>query len=38
MDRFDTMRVFARIVDLSSFSRAGDELGIPRATVSHALR
>jgi LysR family transcriptional regulator for bpeEF and oprC len=38
MDRFDTMRVFTRIVDLGSFSRAGDELGIPRATVSHALR
>ncbi len=38
MDRFDTMRVFTRIVDLRSFSRAGDALGIPRATVSHALR
>jgi LysR family transcriptional regulator for bpeEF and oprC len=38
MDRFDTMRVFTRIVDLGSFSRAGDELGMPRATVSHALR
>ena len=38
MDRFESMRVFTRIVDLGSFSRAGDELGIPRATVSHALR
>jgi len=38
MDRFDTMRVFTRIVDLGSFSRTGDALGIPRATVSHALR
>lgn len=38
MDRFESMRVFTRIVDLGSFSRAGGELGIPRATVSHALR
>jgi DNA-binding transcriptional LysR family regulator len=38
MDRFDAMRMFTRIVDLGSFSRAGNELGIPRATVSHALR
>lgn len=38
MDRFDAMRVFARIVELQSFTRAGDALGVPRATVSHALR
>jgi LysR family transcriptional regulator for bpeEF and oprC len=38
VDRFESMRMFTRIVDLGSFSRAGDELGIPRATVSHALR
>lgn len=38
MDRFDAMRVFTRIVELESFTRAGDALGVPRATVSHALR
>lgn len=38
MDRFDAMRVFIRIVELASFTRAGDALGVPRATVSHALR
>lgn len=38
MDRFDAMRLFTRIVALGSFGRAGDELGIPRATVSHAIR
>ncbi|WP_049620719.1 LysR family transcriptional regulator [Frateuria defendens] len=38
MDRFDAMRLYTRIVALGSFARAGDELGIPRATVSHAIR
>ncbi|MGL6515138.1 LysR family transcriptional regulator [Aeromonas hydrophila] len=34
VDRFQAMQVFVRIVDASSFSRAADSLGIPRATVT----
>lgn len=38
MDRFDAMRLFTRIVELGSFSRAADDLQIPRATVTHAIK
>lgn len=38
MDRFEAMRLYTRLVALGSFSRAGAELGVPRATVSHAIR
>lgn len=38
MDRFDTMQLFMRIVDLSSFSRAAEALTIPRATATHAIK
>ena len=30
MDRFDAMRVFARIVERRSFTQAADDLGLPR--------
>lgn len=38
MDRFDSLRLFVRIVELGSFSRAAGELGIPRATATHAIK
>ncbi|MBT2299958.1 LysR family transcriptional regulator [Variovorax paradoxus] len=38
MDRLDAMRVFVRIVDLQSFTRAADELQLPRATVTHTIQ
>jgi LysR family transcriptional regulator for bpeEF and oprC len=34
MDRFDTMRAFARVVELSSFTKAANSLNIPKATLS----
>jgi LysR family transcriptional regulator for bpeEF and oprC len=38
MDRFDSLTLFARIVELGSFSRAAESLGIPRATATHAIK
>jgi DNA-binding transcriptional LysR family regulator len=38
MDRLDALRLFTRIVELRSFSRAADGLGIPRATATHAVK
>ena len=38
MDRFNSMRVFVRIVELQSFTKAADDLQIPRATVTHAIQ
>lgn len=38
MDRFEAMRVFVRIVELSSFTKAADELKLPRATVTHTIQ
>lgn len=38
MDRFDAMRVFARIVERRSFTRAADDLALPRATVTDAIK
>jgi LysR family transcriptional regulator, regulator for bpeEF and oprC len=38
MDRFDTMRLFCRIVELGSFSRAAADLHLPAATATHAIR
>jgi len=38
MDRLDLLRVFLRIAASGSFTRAADQLGLPRATVSVALR
>jgi DNA-binding transcriptional LysR family regulator len=37
LDRFDTMRLFARIVERKSFTRAAEDIGIPRATVSRTI-
>lgn len=38
MDKFETLLLFTRIVELESFSQAADQLGIPRATASNAIK
>jgi LysR family transcriptional regulator, regulator for bpeEF and oprC len=37
MDRLQAMRVYARIVELGSFTAAAGDLELPRATVTHAI-
>jgi len=38
MDRFDTMRLFVRIVERGNFSSAARDLQLPRATVTRAIQ
>ncbi|NVO15143.1 MAG: LysR family transcriptional regulator [Rhodoplanes sp.] len=38
MDRFDAMRVFIRIVERKSFSKAAEDLGLPRSSVTDAVK
>ncbi len=38
LDRIDLFRVFTRVVDCASFTRAADTLGIPRSSVSAAVQ
>lgn len=38
MDRIDLFRIFSRVVECASFTRAADTLGIPRSTVSAAVQ
>lgn len=38
MDQLQAMRVFARIVELGSFTRAADDLSLPRATLTHTIK
>lgn len=38
MDRIDLFRVFTRVVETASFTRAADTLGMPRSTVSNAVQ
>jgi DNA-binding transcriptional LysR family regulator len=38
MDRFDAMRVFTRVVERRSFSLAAEDLGLPRSTVTDAVK
>ncbi|MTV52622.1 LysR family transcriptional regulator [Pseudoduganella buxea] len=38
MDRLDAMRLFTRIVELGAFTRAADDLKLPAATATHAIR
>lgn len=38
MDQIQAMRIFTRIVELQSFSRAAEDLNLPRATVSTTLK
>ncbi|WP_050627232.1 LysR family transcriptional regulator [Bradyrhizobium viridifuturi] len=37
MDRIDLFRVFLRVVECASFTRAADTLGLPRSSVSSAV-
>ncbi|AWX92962.1 LysR family transcriptional regulator [Paracoccus mutanolyticus] len=37
MDRIDLFRIFTRVVDAASFTRAADTLGLPRSSVSAAV-
>lgn len=38
MDRIDLFRIFMRVVEASSFTRAADTLGLPRSSVSAAVQ
>lgn len=38
MDRIDLFRIFARVVETASFTRAADGLGLPRSSVSVAVQ
>src|SRR3546814_13503546 len=38
MDRFDAMRVFVRVAERRSFTLAADDLGLPRSTVTDAVK
>lgn len=38
MDRIDLFRIFTRVVETSSFTRAADTLKMPRSTVSSAIQ
>jgi len=38
MDRLDAMRLFTRVVDRRSFTRAAHDLGIPRSTATQVIR
>jgi DNA-binding transcriptional LysR family regulator len=38
MDRFDAMRVFTRVVERRSFTLAAEDLGLPRSTVTDAVK
>lgn len=38
MDRFQAMKVYLAVVDARSFSRAADNLGLPRATVTTTIQ
>lgn len=37
MDRIELFRIFTRVVEVASFTRAANELGLPRSTVSAAV-
>lgn len=38
LDRIDLLRIFARVVECASFTRAADTLGMPRSSVSTAVQ
>lgn len=38
MDQLQAMRVFVRIVELGSFTRAAADMGLPRATLTHTIK
>ncbi|GAB3456553.1 LysR family transcriptional regulator [Insolitispirillum peregrinum] len=38
MDHLDAMRVFVRVVERCSFTRTAEDLGLPRSTVTEAVK
>lgn len=38
MDKFESMRIFTRIVELKSFTRAAEDLRYPKSTVTNAIK
>jgi DNA-binding transcriptional LysR family regulator len=38
VDRFDAMRVFTRVMERRSFTLAAEDLGLPRSTVTDAVK
>jgi DNA-binding transcriptional LysR family regulator len=38
MDRLDAMRIFSRVVERKSFTSASEDLGLPRSTVTDAVK
>jgi DNA-binding transcriptional LysR family regulator len=38
VDKFDAMRVFTRVVERRSFTLAAEDLGLPRSTVTDAVK
>ncbi|WP_348686347.1 LysR family transcriptional regulator [Aeromonas bestiarum] len=38
MDQLDAMRMFMRVAELESFTRSAEQLGMPKATLSAAIR
>ena len=38
MNKLELLRTFVRVTELSSFTQAGDSLGLPRSTVSEQVR
>src|SRR5262249_2643569 len=38
MDRFEAMRAFTRVMERRSFTQAADDLGLPRSTVTDAVK
>jgi DNA-binding transcriptional LysR family regulator len=37
MDRFDAMRLFARVVERRSFTQAANDMGLPRSTATQVI-
>ncbi|WP_424363737.1 LysR family transcriptional regulator [Methylocystis parvus] len=37
MDKFDSFRIFARVAEACSFTKAAEQLGVPRSSVSAAV-
>ena len=38
MNQLEAMQIFVRVAELSSFTRAADSLGLPKASVSSAVQ
>lgn len=38
MDRFEAMKIFSRVAELESFTKAAESLGLPKTTVSQSVR